>query len=126
LSLLLDSNALLRALFEPDRLSKAAAKAIDDPLMLVFVSAVSPYELEWKRGKGQLKFEAVRDWPSVMAAAGYEPLPVTIDHAQRAARLPRIHRDPWDRMLIAQADAEGLTLVTSDGVLSDYGVPVLW
>lgn len=88
----------------------------------MFVSAASIWELEIKRAAGRLR--APDDLVERADSAGFERLLITIEHAQDAARLPRHHRDPFDRMLVAQALAEGLTLATADAALAQYGVPI--
>ena len=113
-------------MIQSPRLSANARTAIADVANVLFVSAVSPYELEWKKALGKLAFPDVGNWRQALHDAGYQELPLTVSHAQHAARLARIHRDPWDRLLVAQAQTEQLTLVTADGKLSQYGVPTLW
>ncbi len=126
MNLLLDTHALLWALFDPGRLSKAAHAAIGDPTHAVFVSAVSPYEIEWKQRNGRISIPGVPDWARTLESASYLPLAVTLGHAQRAARLDVHHRDPWDRLIAAQAEIENMTLVTRDAAIGRYGVATLW
>lgn len=90
---------------------------------MVLVSAATIWELEIKRALGKLK--VTTDLLVGMRRAGFGELAVSIDHAVRAARLPRRHGDPFDRMLVAQAQAEGLTLVTTDRALARYDVAIL-
>ncbi|MGD9815608.1 MAG: type II toxin-antitoxin system VapC family toxin [Hyphomonadaceae bacterium] len=124
--LLLDSHSLLWALFEQTRLSAPSAAAISDPTNEIFASAVSPYELEWKKALGKLTLPNISDWRHAFRVAGYDHVPLTVDHAQRAARLPTLHRDPWDRLIVAQAGTELMTLITRDRKLAAYGVATLW
>ncbi|MGH6951339.1 MAG: type II toxin-antitoxin system VapC family toxin [Vitreimonas sp.] len=124
--LLLDSQALLWVLFDKTRLSAGASVALGDAANVVTVSTISPYELEVKKTAGRLNYPDVHSWESVVAAAGFQLLPFSASHGVTAARLPRIHRDPWDRLLIGQAMIEALTLVTSDRRIPKYGVPTLW
>jgi PIN domain nuclease of toxin-antitoxin system len=121
--LLLDTHALLWALGEPDELEDAARRAIVDPGNSVLVSAASAWEISIKASLGRL--EAPRDLADQLAAAHFEPLPITISHSLAAGSLPRRHADPFDRMLVSQAQIEGLTLVTRDERLAAYGVPTL-
>lgn len=121
-----DTHVLLWALFQHQRLSGPAAAAIADTSNVVFASAVSPYELEWKRAIGKLKLPEVFDWRHAFRVSGYEPLSLSVEHAQFAARLPIHHRDPWDRLIVAQAGIETMTLITRDERMSAYGVPALW
>jgi PIN domain nuclease of toxin-antitoxin system len=94
-----------------------------DPLNDVFVSAASVWEIAIKRSLGRL--EAPDNLGEEVRKAGFIELPVTIRHGELAARLPPHHGDPFDRMLVAQAQAEGLVLVTRDRVLGQYAVPTL-
>lgn len=121
--LLLDTHALLWALAEPERLGPTARDLITDPAQEVFVSAVSIWEIEIKREAGRL--EAPTDLLREVADADFQPLPITLEHACVAGRLPRHHGDPFDRLLIGQAIAESLTIVTVDGVFPRYSAKLL-
>lgn len=121
--LLLDSHVLLWALHNPDRLSSKAREAIVDPTNLVYFSAASAWELEIKVDKGKLTLPSV--WLQVAIETGLVELPVSSVDAQRSAHLPPHHSDPFDRLLVAQAMAHQLHLVTRDGTLAAYGVPIL-
>jgi PIN domain nuclease of toxin-antitoxin system len=96
---------------------------IADPANFVAVSAVSAWEISIKKALGKLA--APDDLEHQIQAGGFTPLPVTIAHGLAAGQLARHHDDPFDRMLIAQALAEGLTIVTRDKRFNDYGVSVL-
>jgi PIN domain nuclease of toxin-antitoxin system len=120
--LLLDTNALLWWLVDKG-LTDQAREAIADPGNLVAVSAVSAWEVSIKKALGKLS--APDNLEHQIQAAGFTPLPVTIAHGIAAGQLPRHHDDPFDRMLIAQAAAEGLTIVTRDKRFSDYKVTLL-
>lgn len=120
--LLLDTNALLWWLVD-EGLTDQAREAIADPGNLVTVSAVSAWEISIKKALGKLS--APDNLEHQIQAAGFTPLPVTIAHGIAAGQLPRHHDDPFDRMLIAQAAAEGLTIVTRDKRFSDYKVTLL-
>jgi PIN domain nuclease of toxin-antitoxin system len=124
--LLLDSSALLAVMFNPSILTPKAQTAVADPVNEVCVSAISPYELEWKKQIGKLTFAEVDDWDAALRAERIRILPLMTAHGLAAARLPVRHRDPWDRLIIAQALAENLTVVTSDRWFPAYGVSVLW
>lgn len=122
MSLLLDTHALLWWLAgEP--MTPAATAAIADPGSLVVVSAATVWEIALKRAIGKLRFDG--SIVAIIADAAFDPLPVGAAHAERAGALPLHHRDPFDRMLVAQAQSEGLRLVTRDPVFDDYEVPVL-
>ena len=98
-------------------------QAIHDPDNEVFVSVVAVWELAIKRVSGKL--QAPDDLEASVIGQGYTNLPITFRHAELAASLPLHHRDPFDRMLIAQAQAEGLTLVTDDSLITLYDVPTM-
>lgn len=120
--LLLDTNALLWWL-AGQGLTDQAREAIADPANLVAVSAVSAWEISIKKALGKLT--APDDLEHQIQAGGFTPLPVTIAHGVAAGQLPRHHDDPFDRMLIAQAAAEGLTIVTRDQRFRHYNAALL-
>jgi len=120
--LLLDTNALLWWLAD-EGLAAQARDAIADPENLVVVSAVSAWEISIKKALGKLA--APDDLEHQVQVGGFTPLPITIAHGVAAGKLARHHDDPFDRMLIAQALAEGLTVVTRDKRFSDYSVTLL-
>jgi len=119
--LLLDSHALLWWLAGDPTLRPEAVAIIAEPASEVFVSAATAWEIAIKQSLGKL--EAPTDLEAQLHANGFEPLPITVSHAYAAGTLPLHHDDPFDRMLVAQADAEGLTVVTRDARIADYGVP---
>ncbi len=106
-----------------DTLRDDVHKAIEEDADIVFVSAATIWEIEIKRALGKLK--APNDIIQRVDASGYERLPVTFEHAHEAGRLPLLHGDPFDRMLIAQARVEGLTLASADVAIRQYAVPLL-
>jgi PIN domain nuclease of toxin-antitoxin system len=120
--LLLDTNALLWWLAD-EGLTVQARDAIADPENLVVVSAVSAWEISIKQALGKLA--APDDLGYQVQAGGFVPLPITIAHGVAAGQLVRHHDDPFDRMLIAQALGEGLTIVTRDKHFSDYNVSLI-
>lgn len=121
--LLLDSHALLWALTEPARLSADAAREIAAAANSVWFSPASVWELEIKRAQGKL--DLPESWVEAAERTRFAELPVRSNHAAIAGRLPWHHRDPFDRMLIAQALAEDLRLVTRDRLAAAYGVKLL-
>lgn len=125
MKLLLDSHALIWALFAAPQLSEGARAALENQGNTVLVSPVSVYELEVKRALGKFPFPAI-EWEKAISAAGFELLAPNVPTWAAAARLPLHHRDPWDRLLIAQALDAGATFVTSDSFVERYGVPTLW
>jgi PIN domain nuclease of toxin-antitoxin system len=122
LRLLLDTNILLWWLTGDLHLSKANHRLIADA-EAVFVSPVSAWEIEIKRAADKLS--APQDLEAAIRRSNLSSLNVTVAHAVAAGRLPLLHRDPFDRMLVAQAALESLTLVTSDAVLKAYNVPMI-
>ena len=127
MKLLLDTNAWLFLTSAPERLSPAARSAIADAETELFLSAASTWEMAIKAALGRLRLpEPVMTYQSArMARHRVKPLAVQHTHAARVADLPPHHRDPFDRLLVAQAELEGLKLVTSDRALEAYGVPLL-
>lgn len=122
--LLLDTHALLWGLGEVDRLSPAAREVLSAGVIPAHVSAASIWEIAIKQASGKL--HAPEDLLSRIAAAKFDELAVSFRHAMTAGALPPHHGDPFDRMIVAQAQCEGLTVVTRDGRIAAYGVPVLW
>ena len=121
--LLLDTHVFLWWRSEPARLP-APVKSSIASADIVFVSAVSAWEAAIKSSLGRLEIPDTIE--AGVLASGFEKLLLTFAHAERVAGLPHHHRDPFDRMLIAQAQAEGLTLVTHDRLLEPYAVEILW
>jgi PIN domain nuclease of toxin-antitoxin system len=123
MTLLLDTHTFLWWLDDPALLAESARKAIADGKNLVYVSAAVAWEIAIKRSLGKL--DAPEDLEAVMAANRFLPLPVTVPHALAVATLPDHHRDPFDRLLIAQARHEGFQLVSRDPFMKLYDVPLL-
>ena len=121
--LLLDTCVLLWLLQGSSRLNSKTLRQIEEPLNQVYVSAASAWEIAIKRALGKL--DAPENLGDVIAKTKLTILPVTIAHTESVAHLPRIHGDPFDRMLVAQAQAENLTLVTSDPKIWKYDVQIL-
>jgi len=122
--LLLDSHAFLWWLAEDPKLSAGARQAVADPATTVFVSAATIWELAIKAALGRLHLGGA-DLVDEIAGNDFVELPVTARHSLAAAYLPRHHGDPFDRMLIAQAHIEGLTMVTGDPALRAYEIQIL-
>lgn len=123
--LLLDTHALLWWLTDDPHLSYAAEAAITNPENDVFVSACIGYEIVYKQRLGRLPPlpESLADR---LRRERIGVLPISLDHAAAAAALPGPHRDPWDRIMMAQAVGQDCQVVTVDRVFRDYGIPVLW
>ena len=126
--MLLDTHALLWWLAGDKRLSRKARGIIGDADHLVLVSAASAWEITTKYRLGKLPGAEVvaGDVAGVVRAQSFTPLPISVVHAQQAGALPGEHRDPFDRMLIAQAQCEGLTLISNEVLFDNYGVTRLW
>ena len=125
---LLDTHALLWWLSDDPALSKPARKFIAETKNTVIVSAASAWEIATKVRLGKLATaaELAADFVGIVGREGFELLPISPDHAIRAGLLPGPHRDPFDRMLIAQAQAEGVPLVTNELVFDAYGIRRIW
>ena len=125
MKLLLDTQLLLWAAGEPQRLSARARKLLGDPRHELLFSAASLWEIAIKRTLGRDDFQVE---PRLLRRGlldnGYTELPVTSQHAVGIDALPSLHKDPFDRLLLAQAIAEGITLITADAALARYGPPV--
>lgn len=121
--LLLDTHVFLWWRTNDPRLNPAARIEIAS-VPLVLVSAASAWEVAIKMALGRLTLP--EPFASGVDASGFQRLPVAFEHAEAAGALPDHHRDPFDRMLVAQAQLEGCTLVSHDRLLAPYGVPILW
>jgi PIN domain nuclease of toxin-antitoxin system len=123
MNLLLDTHVLLWWLDDHPTLSKKARAAIAAGENLVFVSAAVIWEIRIKQALGKL--EIPRSFRRVLDDQSFEMLNITIEHAHAIGDLPAHHRDPFDRMLVAQTKVEGLTLVTRDIRLKKYKIPLI-
>jgi PIN domain nuclease of toxin-antitoxin system len=120
---LLDTHALLWALGDPSALSPAARDAIASPANIVFVSSAALWECAIKASIGKL--DLPDDFFDAIPATGYETMPIRISHLNVYRSLPMHHRDPFDRILVAQAQAEALTLISRDPEVAKYDVNLL-
>jgi PIN domain nuclease of toxin-antitoxin system len=127
-SLLLDTHALLWWLVEPEKLSALAHAAINDPAATIFVSAASGWEIATKGRLGKLPGaeQMLQDLPSLLQQQGFKPLAVQLHHGVHAGGYRQAHRDPFDRLLAAQAELEGLQLVSLDPALATFPCRLLW
>jgi PIN domain nuclease of toxin-antitoxin system len=123
LKLLLDTHPILWWVRDDRRLGREARRAIAGA-EVVWVSAVSGWELALKIANGRLRI--VESLRVTIAADHFTELPLTHRHTEELERLPTHHRDPHDRLLVAQARVEGATIVTHDRALKPYGVPIIW
>ena len=125
---MLDTHAFIWWLAGSSRLPLAARRAIADESNHVLVSAASAWELTTKHRLGKLPgADAIADRiTDAIAEQGFEELPITVDDAARAGALPGPHRDPFDRMLIAQSQSHALTIISTDAEFDQYGVRRIW
>jgi len=122
--LLLDTHAALWWLADDDRIGQEVIRHLTDDTNQVLISAVVVWEVAIKRSLGKL--DAPEDLAPTLLGAGAQPLPVTPEHAAAVEKLPWRHRDPFDRMLVAQALTEDAAIVSRDEPLSEYGVTIVW
>ena len=126
--ILLDTHALLWAAYQMEMLSARARRSIQSPRNEIFVSAASAWEIATKFRLGKLPFvrDLVEDFVLTVTSAGYLLLSISVEHALRAGRFPAVHRDPFDRMLAAQAIHEDLLLLSNDTQLDVFGMRREW
>lgn len=123
--LLVDTNVVFWMLVnDGTRLTRGARAALEDGRTSIFVSAATVFEIAVKRSLGRLQLSG--DWARTLPRIGLEPLPVTALHAEAVEHLPWHHRDPFDRLLIAQATVEEMALVSADAQMREYDVDVIW
>lgn len=123
--ILLDTHALLWALAAPGKLPAPLRRALQAPENEVYASLASAWEIAIKVALGRLEFD-LGSLEDALAASGIQTLGISLEHAVHVAGLPPHHRDPFDRMLVAQALCESLTLASRDRVLARYGVRTIW
>lgn len=128
MKLLLDTHAFLWWVGAGRPLSRRAGSAIGSGRNECFVSIATGWEIAIKVSLGSLRVEGSLDrfLPDQIAANGFQPLPIDLRHAARVATLPFHHRDPFDRLLVAQALEEELAVVTADPVFAEYGLKRVW
>ncbi len=124
MKLLLDAHAALWWLADDERIGATAAELLTDASNTTLLSAAVVWEIAIKRSLGKL--QAPAGLAATLIGAGAHPLPVTIAHAEAVGALDCHHRDPFDRMLIAQATIEQAVLVSNDQALVAYGIPIVW
>jgi PIN domain nuclease of toxin-antitoxin system len=126
--LLLDTHALIWAAQEPELLSATARVAIENSDNMIFVSATSALEIATKYRLGKLSVSPTlaEHFVEEVVERGFIILPINAEHGQRAGLLNIPHKDPWDRLLIAQAQIEGMRLVSNEKLFDDFGVVRLW
>jgi PIN domain nuclease of toxin-antitoxin system len=126
--LLLDTHAFLWWVIDDDRLSEQAGELVADGSNEVYLSAASVWEIAIKAGLGRLRLpdDAWSFTPAQLERNAFQALPVHVSHAVAVIALPDLHSDPFDRMLVAQAMSEGLTIVSGDPEIARYPVAVAW
>lgn len=122
--LLLDAHSFLWWVAGSARLSDAARDAIADPANDVVIGIGALWEIGIKRSLGKMHFPF--DFETVLVAENFGTLPIALAHLRALDALPRLHRDPFDRLLIAQALAEGISIATGDRAFAPYGVKIIW
>ena len=128
MNLLLDTHALIWAANEPERLPDAVRTAIEDPDNRIWISAVSAIEvaIKFRIGKLEGANELAEQFEKVIAGFGFEQMPISVAHASLAGLLPFEHRDPFDRILIAQSQIEQYSLVSNETLFDQFGVIRFW
>ena len=124
MKLLLDTHAALWWLSDDERLGAVSADLMTDASNQVLLSAAVVWEVAIKRSLNKL--EAPSDFAATLLGAGAQPLAIGVNHAEAVGELPWHHRDPFDRLLVAQATIEQAVLVSDDEALQPYGVPMVW
>lgn len=124
--LLLDTHAFVWSIVAPDYLSAAARRALEAGENEILVSAACAYEVEYKRERDAVLRAMPGDLSLAVLGQGFVWAEITPDEALEAGRLPKIHGDPWDRTILAQAKLRGAAVVTKDRRMVAYGVPTLW
>jgi PIN domain nuclease of toxin-antitoxin system len=121
---IVDTHAALSLLTDDAPVGPAATAVIEDPDVDVLLSAVVAWEVAIRRRLGKL--ECPEGFAAVLLGAGAQALPITIEHAERVEHLPDHHRDPFDRLLIAQAQCERVPIITKDPAIAMYDVATIW
>lgn len=124
MKLLLDTNVVIWMLAASGRLSPSAVAALNDPANPLWISTATVHEIAVKVSIGKLRMPA--GFLETLTSKGCGFLPPSAEDAWRVSELPLIHRDPFDRLIVAQAMAGGFTLMTSDHLLAEYGTPVIF
>ncbi len=125
--ILLDTHAWLWMISTPERFSKQALRMVEKTSVELVLSAASAWEISIKHGLGRIELpgDAEAVIPDLMLRSGVEALPITHTHALRAGALPAHHKDPFDRILVAQAQLEGIPILTADQEIPSYDVEVI-
>jgi PIN domain nuclease of toxin-antitoxin system len=126
--LLLDTHVALWWLTGSRGISRAAREALRNRAIQICISSISAYEIatKYRIGKLPLARSILDELPAQLRQQQFSEWPVSIAHALEAGKLPGPHRDPWDRLIMAQARIDGFSVVTADPIFRAYGIPVLW
>lgn len=126
--LLIDTHTLIWAMDDPSKLSGLATTALQDPANDLLLSAATVWDMAIKFGQGKLRLSlSYRTWmEKAIADLGLAILPVTIEYAEQQAQLPTYHKDPFDRLIIAQAMIENIPVVCDDAAFDAYGISRVW
>jgi PIN domain nuclease of toxin-antitoxin system len=125
---LIDTHVLLWWFFDDPQLSRQAYDIIQSPKNTIWISAASGWEIATKYRLGKLRHAeaAAKNLPELLQRSGMDVLPISLEHALAAGELPGPHKDPFDRMLIAQGKLEGIPIVTADKAFNQYPVMLIW
>jgi PIN domain nuclease of toxin-antitoxin system len=125
---LLDTHALIWATYEPQNLSRKVRSLLQNDMDGIFVSAVSAMEIttKFRRGKLDLAETLARDFVGETLKDGYRHLSLTVGHGEQGGKMPIPHQDPWDRLLIAQAQIENMSLISNERLFDSFGVSRFW
>lgn len=128
MKLLLDTHTAIWWWTEPDRIGSRCRPLLEDPATTIFFSAASAYELAQKQRwhAASLPAHVLQNLAATLKTEGWTPLPISLAHALHAGRHPSGHRDPFDRLLAAQAEVDNLALVTRDPAFATFGTRILW
>lgn len=121
---LLDTHALIWAIADPDRLPQPVRDEVVDPANVILVSVASAWEVAIKRAIGKLNFSDIT--AGLLDRYGFERIDIRLDHVATVTTLPPLHHDPFDRMLVAQAEVDDLTIMTRDAHIQLYDVRTIW
>ncbi len=123
---LVDTHVFIWFYFSPERLPKPVNEILKNRNCQNFLSVVSVWEMQIKITRGKLSIRSLRDAVGAAMEDGVRILPFTLDHIYQLENLPKEHKDPFDRALVAQAICESLTIITRDAKINDYEVPTMW
>lgn len=126
--ILVDTHCWLWCLLSPEKLNRESGTILQDPENEIYLSAASAWEIviKYRLGKLEIPLKPSEYIPARLTALGHSSLPIEQKHVLAVGQLPDHHQDPFDRILVAQAQVEGMTLVTADKLLDLYDIPIIW